>query len=256
MMRGPIPVAFNLTSTFVAPAIHHAMLPVYFGAPQGLRHPGGLVGVQEAVSPASSSSGAGSPLGAHAKAAARAHGAKGVRTPRPRSPVPSPTPGPSVTNGGERLPALSPPGTATRPISRSRSGVELTTNSTTRADVSSPGGSLKAGPGHGHGGVNGKGKLKGKGTGGRTSPSRSQAQLQPPPPLQLSGLLDASETATAYAVAQKRVTTEYLHSPLVMHKVRCTPQRAPRVGPLSGFKCWAPRNSRGLFLGGRGVCQL
>jgi hypothetical protein len=220
------------------------MLPVYFGAPQGLRHPGGLVGVQEAVSPASSSSGAGSPLGAHAKAAARArsHGAKGARTPRPRSPVPSPTPGSSVTvtlpgdrrgNEGERLPALSPPGTATsatRPISRSRSGVELTTNSTTRADVSSPGGSLKAGPGHGHGGVNGKGKLKGKGTGGRTSPSRSQAQLQPPPPLQLSGLLDASETATAYAVAQKRVTTEYLHSPLVMHKVRYTPHEAQRVG--------------------------
>ncbi len=45
------------------------------------------------------------------------------------------------------------------------------------------------------------------------------AKGRPPPPLQLSGLLDASETATAYAVAQKRVTTEYLHSPLVMHKV-------------------------------------
>ena len=45
------------------------------------------------------------------------------------------------------------------------------------------------------------------------------AKGRTPPPLQLSGLLDASETATAYAVAQKRVTTEYLHSPLVMHKV-------------------------------------
>jgi hypothetical protein len=45
------------------------------------------------------------------------------------------------------------------------------------------------------------------------------AKGRAPPPLQLSGLLDASETATAYAVAQKRVTTEYLHSPLVMHKV-------------------------------------
>jgi hypothetical protein len=32
MMHGPIPVAFNLTSTFV-PAIHHAMLPAYYGAP-------------------------------------------------------------------------------------------------------------------------------------------------------------------------------------------------------------------------------
>jgi hypothetical protein len=61
----------------------------------------------------------------------------------------------------------------------------------------------------------------------RDSESKRTLRISVPPtaidaataPIRLSGLLDANETATAFELASRRVSTEYLHSPLMMHKV-------------------------------------